>query len=399
MAKRSAQSSRLQSVDLDLHPNEASDLLPLESKRILKAQGWDRAFWSVLDEGAVEDSIAVIGHREGAEHDEDSWETARPRFRVNKRERGKTEDAEACARHDGWIYVVGSHYGAKAGPLEKKRAFLARFREEDVESPLGEAQPAMEVAMNRFRLHRAVNDSLAAFGPPLLGPGPGVRESFITGARKGAGKRTADRLLGSDAPINIEGAAFDDAGTLLLGLRYPVTAGGHPIVAEASGVERLFESRRAAPVVRRLWVLENVGTKRRPLGIRAVHRSGRDLHVIAGSLDAQDKGSTLLEDHPEGGKASCAHYRVRLPESRDGGSVEAELVHRFNLPNVEGLSPGPGNRFYYVTDEDDRVHMRLMEHGRGGSRGAKKRGGGRRSGSTKKSPSRTPARARGRRSA
>jgi hypothetical protein len=356
--------TRLETVDLDLHPNEASDLLPLESKGILEAHGWDRAFWSVLDEGSVEDSMAVIGHRRDADDGDGSWETTRVRFRVRKRDRGRTEDAEACARHDGWVYVVGSHYGAKSGPIEAKRAFLARFREDEVEAPLGESKPAMEVAMNRFRLHRAVNDALAAFGPPLLGPGPAVRKRFIAGARKGAGKRTADRLLGSDAPINVEGAAFDGDGVLLLGLRYPVTADGNPILAEVSGVRRMFESRRAAPVVRRFWVLENAGTKRRPLGIRAVHRHGRDLHLMVGSLDASGKGSTLLEDHPEGGKASCAHYHVRLPRSRDGGAVEATLVHRFELPNVEGLAAGPRNRFFYVTDEDDRVHMRLMHHDR-----------------------------------
>lgn len=366
MAARSkssrSRSSPLETVDLDLHPNEASDLLPIASRRILDAHGWDRGFWSVLDEGSVEDSIAVVGHRAGKEEAADSWETARPRFSVRKKNRGKTEDAEACARHDGWIYVVGSHYGAKDGPIEAKRAFVARFREDDVEAPLGERKSAMEVAMNRFRLHRAVNDALQAYGPELLGPGDAVRERFIAAARKGAGKRTADRLLGSDAPINIEGVTFEDGGAMLLGLRYPVTAGGHPILAEASGIERLFEDKRAAPVVRRLWVLDNVGTKRRPEGIRAVHREGRDLHVIAGSLDATDKGSTLLEDHPEGGKSSCAHYRVRLPRNRDGGPVDAELVHRFNLPNVEGLAAGPGGRFFYVTDEDDKVHMRLMRH-------------------------------------
>jgi hypothetical protein len=375
----------LQTVDLDLHPNEASDLLPIESKPILDAHGWDRAFWSVLDEGSVEDSMAVIAHRKRADDGDGSWETARPHFRVRKKDRGRTEDAEACARHDGWVYVVGSHYGAKSGPIEAKRAFLARFREDDVEAPLGESNPVMEVAMNRFRLHRAVNDALKAFGPPLLGPGPTVRKRFIVRARKGAGKRIADRLLGSDAPINIEGATFDDNGVLLLGLRYPVTADGHPIIAEASGVQRMFESRRAAPVVRRLWVLENVGTKRRPLGIRAVHRRGRDLHLIVGSLDAAGKGSALLEDHPEGGEASCAHYRVRLPRNRDGGTVEANLVHRFDLPNVEGLAAESANRFFYVTDEDDRVHMRLMRHDRGSKSRPKRQARG----STKRSRGQT----------
>ena len=35
-------------------------------------------------------------------------------------------------RHDGWIYVFGSQFGKKDGPLQPKRSFVARFREADV---------------------------------------------------------------------------------------------------------------------------------------------------------------------------------------------------------------------------------------------------------------------------
>ena len=99
MAKQA--SSKVETVDLNLHPNEASDLLPVANERILDAHGWDRAFWTVLDEGAVESSVALIGHLRGDEED-DRWETARPRFRV-KGNKGATEDAEVCARRHGWI--------------------------------------------------------------------------------------------------------------------------------------------------------------------------------------------------------------------------------------------------------------------------------------------------------
>jgi hypothetical protein len=113
-------SQALHTVDLDLHPNEASDLLPVESHELLRARGWDLAFWTVLDEGYVEDSLAVIGHTRGASPEDDAWEIVRPRFRVTDNA-GRTEDAEACTRLDGWVYLVGSQYGSKAGPLETKR--------------------------------------------------------------------------------------------------------------------------------------------------------------------------------------------------------------------------------------------------------------------------------------
>jgi hypothetical protein len=104
-------SHALHTVDLDLNPNEASDLLPVEAPHVLRERGWDLAFWTVLDEGCVEDSIAVIGHT---------------RF-----------------------YVVGSHYGRKAGPLETKRAFVARFRESDLPGDLEGPRPEMQVRGTR----------------------------------------------------------------------------------------------------------------------------------------------------------------------------------------------------------------------------------------------------------
>ena len=374
-AQRKGSRPRLQTADLDLHPNEASDLLPLTSERLLKTRGWDTAFLTVLDEGYVENCMAVIGHRRGRGGSDDDWEIEKPRFRVDANA-GKTEDAEACVSRDGWIYVIGSHYGSKSGPLEKKRAFLARFREDALTAEPGEPSAEMEVAMNRFRLHRAVNDALRAFGPPLLATGPTMHERFIRNTREEAGKRASQRILLSDVPINIEGAAFADDGSLLLGLRFPVSAEGHPILAEIAGVAAMIEDEQAAPVVRRFWVVDGAGTKRKPAGVRAMHRRDGDLHLIAGNLDALDKDSVLLHDHPEGGKASSGHYRLKLPRGHAGGTVPAELVQAFSRTNVEGLASDRRRQFFYVTDEDDRVHVRYMRRpasSRRGSHGRAKR--------------------------
>jgi len=160
---------------------------------------------------------------------------------------GRTEDAEACTRLDGWIYLVGSQYGSKDGPLQSKRAFLARFRESDLAGDLEGSRPPMQVARNKLRLHRAVNDALRAFGPPVLAPGPTVRDRFIDRTRREGPRGPARRINGCDVPINVEGATFDRHGSLLLGLRYPVTAAGHPILAELAAVEAMIEHERAAP--------------------------------------------------------------------------------------------------------------------------------------------------------
>jgi hypothetical protein len=56
----------------------------------------------------------------------------------------------------------------------------------------------------------------------------------------------------------------------------------------------------------------------------------------------------------------CSHIKLKLSRAKDGGAVDGETVQTFDLPNVEGLATGAAGRFYYVTDEDDRVHIRLM---------------------------------------
>jgi len=349
-------SDRLRTVDLDLRPNEASDLAPVKDARVLRAHGWDTAFWTALDEGAVEDSVGVIGRKREGDH---TWEVARPRLRPDSHA-GKTEDAEVCVHHDGWVYLIGSHYGSKAGPLESSRAWIARFREAEFAHGLSEATPEVRVVKNKFRLHRALNDALRAFGPELRQIEGDVRERFIDRTRRKAGRRRAGRINPTDAPINIEGAAFLPDGSLLLGLRYPASAGGEQILAELSGIEAMLEDERAAPVVRRFWVLQGAGSPRRPTGIRALVRAGRELHAIVGSLDSEDPQSALVDADPRGSTARCSHYRFRLGSAKDGGAVETALVRRFPLKNVEGLAPDRDGRFFYVTDEDDRVHVRYM---------------------------------------
>jgi hypothetical protein len=57
----------LHRLELNLNPNEASGLLAVEDEALLAAHGWELAFWAVLDEGEIEDCVAIIGHRRDAE--------------------------------------------------------------------------------------------------------------------------------------------------------------------------------------------------------------------------------------------------------------------------------------------------------------------------------------------
>lgn len=352
----------LTTIDLQRGGNEASDLLPVENDALLAAHGWDRGFWTVLDEGHVEDCVAVLGHRSA----DDGWEIF-PLTCIAGDESGRTEDGEACARHDGWVYVLGSHYGAKEGPLQAKRAWMARFREDTIDREVPEAEVDLQVQRNQFRLHRVVNDALDAADVVPMVPGDTVRDRFIAATlERGRAKEKswAHRLRERDVPINIEAAAFRPGGTLLLGLRFPTSAVGEPLLVELSGVPEMFEDSDAWPAAERIYVLEGVTPPGTLTGFRALsHASGDRFDAIVGSIDATGKNSVLLVDHPAGGEVESAHWRFALPS--DAGSplqavrLRGEHVRTLGgLRNVEGLSVD-GERAYYVTDEDERIQLRM----------------------------------------
>src|ERR687885_1953028 len=153
-------------LELNLHPNEASGLLTVENEPLLEAHDWEFALWAVLDEGEIEDCVAVIGHRRGADISED-WEIERLHARPTG-DAGKTEDAEAITYHDGWVYMFGSHFGSKDGPLQPKRGFVARFREADVGHVTEDPAVGIELFGESFVLHRLINDALKAHGPDTI---------------------------------------------------------------------------------------------------------------------------------------------------------------------------------------------------------------------------------------
>lgn len=325
-------------AELTVAGNEASDLLRVHSPGLLADLGAWSAFWTVLDEGPVEDCLALL-----CEHGDGHW-SARHVQADAAAMAGRTEDGEALAFHDGWVYVLGSHFGSKKGPLRPKRAFVARFRES--------LTPQLEIVRHRFALHRVVNDALTA----LTGdPAEIVRERFIAQTRargQAKGKAWAAQLADSDHPINIEGAAFTAKGTLLIGLRWPVTSAGEPLIVELSGIPDLFAG--GDVLVSGVYPLTEAGQG--PLGVRALSaRADGTFDVVIGSIDAVDKGSILLDAHPETRDATCRHYRFVLPGLP--GPVKPELiVDLAPLHHVEGISEWEGQSLY-VTDEDHRVAL------------------------------------------
>jgi hypothetical protein len=338
----------LRHVELTVAGNEASDLLPVQSADLLAAHDARRGLWTVLDEGPVEACVALLVQR----HD-GGWAAHHQGFDA-RHEAGRTEDGEALAHRDGWVYVVGSHFGSKAGPLRAKRAFFARFREDDAASGV----VRLDVVRNQFRLHRSINDALAEADISPLPPGERVHKRFIRETQtRGAAKakRWIDRIITGDLPLNVEAAAFTPAGTLLLGLRFPVTVAGEPIMVEIADVEGMFDNDpRTWPSVVRAYALTGVTPAGTLTGFRALTASDDGFEAVVGSIDALDKGSVLLDDHPGGGDITCTHVRFKL-----GGdtAVPAEVVDDLApFRNVEGLTVADGGRIY-VTDEDHRIAL------------------------------------------
>ena len=66
-------------LELNLHPNEASGLLTVENDALLEAHGWELALWAVMDEGEIEDCVAILGHKRGTEISEGLGDRASPR--------------------------------------------------------------------------------------------------------------------------------------------------------------------------------------------------------------------------------------------------------------------------------------------------------------------------------
>jgi hypothetical protein len=351
-------------TDLHLDPNEASDLCPVLSADARAARGWDLALLTVLDEAPAERAIAILSHDEDAPHGE-GWDAHRIDADPVGAPAGKTEDAEACAQFDGRIYLMGSQFGKKAGPLNASRSWIARVDEGSLSAALDGGRAELEVVRTRFGLHRALNDAVSEAGVELIALGDHARRVYIDdtiaiGRRKK--KRWAGRVEPGDYPFNIEAMEFRANGDVLLGVRYPVTSRGQPLLIELCDIDAIFDDPDVLPSCRNVWVLDDVGDPAAPAGIRALHTHGDDVFdAVVGDLDAPDKGATVLEDHPEGREAPSRHVSFRLPPRRAGGVVSAETIHDFgDVRRVEGIVVDDGGHAHYVLDEEGRVALRTL---------------------------------------
>ncbi|MCC6142906.1 MAG: hypothetical protein IT368_03760 [Candidatus Hydrogenedentes bacterium] len=346
------------------HPhNEASALIQMHNRRLLDALGWREGFWIVCDEKPVHKALAALGRPAVAlarteNVGEPDWEVRPMKCIRGKHSSTKdTDDSEACAQAGAWIYVFGSQFGSKDGPLDPERHFVARFNASLVRQKKKRLRTRIDVARKPFLLHRIINDALRRAELRLLNRGDEEIRRYIAATRDHGikkNKRWAKRIRPDDRPVNIEGATFVPTGRLLLGLRYPVTEDGNPIVVEIDGIDRIFQKKRKAgwPDVTRVWVLSNVGKPDAPQGIRELDQFGDTIHAVTGDLDSQEDRSSVLADHPDGVEAASQHFTFTIPRD-DRMSIEANHVRSFrNEANVEGIAVALDGSVWYAHDDD-----------------------------------------------
>ena len=104
----------------------------------------------------------------------------------------------------------------------------------------------------------------------------------------------------------------------MLGLRYPVTRQGQPILVELGNPDALFHDGEQ-PEIRSLRILD-VGSPEEPRGIRALESVKDEVHAITGNLDSDPEESVLVRDHPEGKGRSPATTAWSFRRTATGGS-------------------------------------------------------------------------------
>jgi CHAD domain-containing protein len=346
---------RVRQLAVDAGPNEASGISPIGSAELLADRGWSEGFWVVLDEGPIERCIAAVGYAAGT-----GWIAERVALRTEHPD--STDDGEDCVRIGERLYALGSHFGSKGGPIESERQFVARFREADL---LGGGEAELELAPTGFLLHRAVNDALADSGLDLFELASEARQALVLAAiaegEESEDDPRSERVRPWDLPINVEGLATRGEGGVLLGLRFPVTAAGHPLLVEIDSLDPLFEG--GPPEVRGVWVVEGIGNSHAPAGIRGLGE-GEDGRVdaIAGNLDSDSEKSALIAAHPEAARARVAHFELGFAGNRRRGPVRSDLVREFpGIERVEGVARDAVGRRFYVADEEEHVELIYAE--------------------------------------
>lgn len=365
--------NKLRRVHLDSAFTEASALLPVHSPRLLAALGTDQAWWIVHDEAGLTNMVSIVRKMDGASKDPDRRWSIVPVSLFAAGEPEAVTDGEALAYADGMVFTFGSAFVNRRGGLDSRRSFVARFAEDDVEvGPLelssGEVRisaPAQVLALETELVGR-LNIALEASSIEVMKLARKAANKLARSVESaspggwsdqadGWHSSKADRSTGNMQPMNIEGAAIIGQD-VLLGLRWPVSVKGRPLVAILrGGREALITSewsrRRLFDCPISFRVIDGAGSPKRPAGVRAMSETDGELHVVCGPTE-RDLAATEVRG------AKLQHLEVDLPTFR---ATEIRSFEGFR--KVEALAPGRDKpRWLYALDDEDAVV--LLEAGK-----------------------------------
>lgn len=291
---------------------EASALLAVESPEVLALIGADAAWWICHDEGGVGAMVSLV-RLEG-----DTWSTRAVDLTSAG---GNRTDAEALARVGNTVFVFGSSFAGKAGSFDDRRAFIARFSEAAATAGTATAE-------------------VLDLGTTLLDMVLSALQPFA--------------LLENDEDqnlVNIEGAVVV-GGDLILGLRWPVSAGGQPILVRLmNAVSVISDPMWTTEALRQLEVTSVVvdvdASAKRPAGVRGMAAVNNSVHLVTGQTE---RGLTAKKV-----KAAPAIH-VKVEGGFDGANAVGTEIERFEgFRKVEGLAPMPNGGWLYALDDEDAV--------------------------------------------
>jgi hypothetical protein len=354
---------------------EVSALLRCGSESLRSYYRFDRAFWALKEQGPVDEALLLIGHRRHREPFE-AWTVKAVRARLSVAR--ETEDAAALARQGDWIYLLGSQGGGPDGALRPERTVVARFAESSVRAPLASTRVELQAANRPFMIHRAVNDALRRSGLGLIPLASHAAASFVLPTLEdgyAARAAWAPRLQADDYPLRVDGLVFLADGSALLGLRFPMTSSGDPLLIRIDDMARCFSDNAAltASVAGRLL---GAGAPGQPAGVLAIQPAaagaGRErLDVLTGPLGLPDSRDALANEYPGSASLPCRLWRVELPRQRmAGAALQAELVREFEERAVESLAEDPPGHWHYTISGGGETFLAIAERPLGNFRHA-----------------------------
>lgn len=309
----------LERLRLNAVRREASALLAVESAALLEAVGAEAAWWTCHDEGNLGAMVSLVCVTD------DAWTVraldlaAVVEIEHAEQRAGERTDAEALARIGDTVFVFGSSFTDKSGTFDERRAFIARF---------SEAAAVGSATVEVLELGSVLVDQVAT------------------------ALQTTELLAadGTEVRVNIEGAAFVGPD-LLLGLRWPVSADGQPILVRVMGaVAALSESSWSRSTLSQLdtdSVVVDVGaSSKRPAGVRGMTVVGNTVHLLSGQTE-RGLASKKVKAAP------ARHVRVGSLDRARTESTEIQSFEGFR--KVEGLAPMMDGRWLYALDDEDAI--------------------------------------------